>query len=110
MSKQTEELWKKADELDEHGAFIGHGGNIIRDSLIHDSAVLMREAADTIEKLELHSNQLEPSRYHELFGTPERAALTLTRNSGEHAVCNLPTWATSSCDYDAWLRWLRGDA
>ena len=50
------------------------------------------------------------SQWHELFGTPERAARTLARNSGEHAVCNLPTWTTSSCDYDAWLRWLRSDA
>lgn len=50
------------------------------------------------------------TRWHELFGTPERAAVTLARNSGEHAVCNLPTWTTSSNDYEAWLEWLRGGA
>lgn len=50
------------------------------------------------------------SRWHELFGTPERAAVTLVRTSDERAVCKLPTWTASSSDYDAWLRWLRGDA
>jgi len=79
-----------------------------------DSASRMEEAADTIESMRDRLCELRrvgcDSRYHALFGTPERAARTLARNSGEHAVCNLPTWATSSCDYDAWLRWLRGDA
>lgn len=50
------------------------------------------------------------SRYSELFGTPERAAVTLVRTSDEHAVCKLPTWTASSNDYEAWLEWLRGDA
>lgn len=50
------------------------------------------------------------TRYHELFGTPERAAVTLVRTSDERAVCKLPTWTASSNDYEAWLEWLRGDA
>ena len=51
LSEQIKELWKKADELDEHGAFIGFGGSVNRDPLMHDAAVLMRDAADTIESL-----------------------------------------------------------
>lgn len=50
------------------------------------------------------------TRWHELFGTPERAAVTLARTSDERAVCKLPTWTASSNDYEAWLDWLRGDA
>jgi hypothetical protein len=44
---------------------------------------IMREAADTIEKLGPHSDQLEHSRWHELFGTPEKAARTLAKACGE---------------------------
>jgi hypothetical protein len=50
------------------------------------------------------------TRWHELFGTPERAAVTLVRTSDERAVCKLPTWTASSNDYEAWLEWLKGDA
>ena len=52
----------------------------------------------------------DASRWHKLFGTPERAAVTLVRTSDEHAVCKLSTWTASSSDYEAWLEWLRGDA
>lgn len=48
------------------------------------------------------------SRWHELFGTPERAAVTLVKTSDERAVCKLPTWTASSNDYEAWLEWLKG--
>ena len=46
------------------------------------------------------------SNYTRLFGTPERAAVTLVRTSDERAVCKLPTWTASSNDYEAWLEWL----
>ena len=85
---------------------------------LFDSAVRMEQAADTIEKLEPHSNQLEPSRWHALFGTPERAARTLSimqrcelgiiGNCGEcemHDACSV-----RDGDYDALLEWLKGDA
>ena len=52
----------------------------------------------------------DKSRWFQLFGTPERAAVTLIRTSDEHAVCKLPTWTASSSDYEAWLEWLGGDA
>lgn len=84
----------------------------------------MREAADTIEKLEPHSNQLEPSRYFQLFGTPERAARTITRMqmaTDLMGCCDADScpaafnecWKLDSCpmdDYDKLLEWLRGDA
>lgn len=71
--------------------------------------------------LEPSSNQLEPTRWHSLFGTPERAARTLRKNGKCIPACyeclvrdecaNLPEG--SECpmdDYDALLEWLRGDA
>lgn len=55
------------------------------------------------------------SRWHELFGTPERAAWTLSRFCtdcfcGDCATCGVPEWACYRRDYDALLEWLRGDA
>ena len=40
----------------------------------------------------------DESRWHELFGTPERAARTLA------------DWGVDARGYDALLEWLRGDA
>ena len=58
------------------------------------------------------------SRWHELFGTPERAARTLF-SDGRHADC-ADCMIHDGCyavdlgclveDYDALLEWLRGDA
>ena len=64
------------------------------------------EAAEEIARL----RKYDGTRWHELFGTPERAAVTLVRTSDERAVCKLPTWTASSNDYEAWLEWLRGGA
>jgi hypothetical protein len=56
------------------------------------------------------------SRWHELFGTPERAARTLAGicescKCGDCATCGVPEWSDySHDDYDALLGWLRGDA
>ena len=47
------------------------------------------------------------SRWHELFGTPERAARTLER---KFASCNGNVCIAPNVDYDALLEWLRGDA
>ena len=48
----------------------------------------------------------EGTRWHELFGTPERAARTLHELCG--GCCGLPEQVRG--DYDALLEWLRGDA
>lgn len=51
LGRQIKELWRMADELDEHSAFIGYCGSVSRDPFIRDAVFLMREAADTIESL-----------------------------------------------------------
>ena len=56
------------------------------------------------------------TRYSEMFGTPERAAGTLSRLfctdcfCGDCTTCGVPEWACYRHDYDALLEWLRGDA
>lgn len=55
------------------------------------------------------------SNYKRLFGTPERAAGTLSRFCtdcfcGDCATCGVPEWACYRHDYDALLEWLRGEA
>ena len=120
LSSQADELREMADEL--------------RHIHVDDSSVgllfaalgAMREAADTIEKLGPHSDQLEPSRWHELFGTPERAARTWIECNGIYhcidcpichdergVTCEIPgecVWEDEVHGYDALLEWLRGDA
>ena len=65
---------------------------------------------------ELHEG-MGKSRWHELFGTPERAALTLAHNTPSACdecvlidMCDIgmPTCILRDCD--ALLKWLRGDA
>ena len=50
------------------------------------------------------------SRWHELFGTPERAARTLVDNCEDHHFCEgCPADGKGhDCTYDALLEWLRG--
>lgn len=86
------------------------------------SASVLREAADTIEslldrlQLEPSSNLLEPSRWHQLFGTPERAARTLLESTSECRCCVIRDacgYDLDKCvmyDYDMLFEWLRGDA
>ena len=56
------------------------------------------------------------SRWHELFGTPERTARTLsvTANCFKHETacrnCMYESYCDTQCDYDTLLEWLRGDA
>lgn len=75
----------------------------------------------------LSIDELETDRdtkWYELFGTPERAARTITRMqmaTDLMGVCDADTcpaafdgcWKLDACpmdDYDALLGWLRGDA
>ena len=76
---------------------------------------LLLEAADTLEKLEPHSYQLEPSRWHELFGTPERAARTLENGTPmcdwcDTQACDKRGGECSLFDYNVLLEWLRGES
>lgn len=86
------------------------------------AATLVSEInGDTIET---HLNQLESSRYSELFGTPELAARTIWSMqmvTDLMGCCDADTcpaafdecWKLDSCpmdDYDTLLEWMRGDA
>lgn len=51
LSAQCDELRKMADQLQEHGTFVGFGGTTNTDPLMHGAATAMREAADTIWEL-----------------------------------------------------------
>jgi len=57
------------------------------------------------------------TRWHQLFGTPERAARVIVALNNCRVVDCIDCWARGSCryygcgdDYDALLEWLRGDA
>ena len=85
----------------------------VRGRIICSCGLEIRQGAnDTEDDLRIiwNTRANEGTRWHDLFGTPERATVTLVRTSDEHAVCKLPTWTASSSDYEAWLEWLRGDA
>lgn len=66
--------------------------------------------------LEPNSNQLEPTRWHSLFGTPERAARTLAKACGEYCEsfqcweCPLDKIVGKNLYEHEMLEWLRGDA
>lgn len=51
LSAQCDELREMADQLQEHGTFVGFGGTTNTDPLMHGAAIVMREAADTIWEL-----------------------------------------------------------
>ena len=55
---------------------------------------------------------VDNSRWHELFGTPERAARTLAGIACDDGGCEgCPLYdAKCSDDSDTMLKWLRGDA
>lgn len=57
------------------------------------------------------------SRWHQLFGTPERAARVIVSLNNCRVVCCEDCAARGACkydgcgdDYDALVEWLRGDA
>lgn len=68
---------------------------------------------DGLKMCDLHERG--ESNYEWLFGTPERAARTLSRFCtdcfcGDCATCGVPEWACYRRDYDALLGWLRGES
>ena len=124
LSLQVDGLRKAANRMEEIGISVGHD-NTASAFITHDAVERMREAAYTIESL---LDRLQPvpaeldyvedkSRWHELFGTPERAA----RTTYDMHECSLgmpiecddcaakPICASGANDYDALLEWLRGD-
>jgi len=69
------------------------------------------QAANEITRL----RQLEQdgTRWHDLFGTPEKAARTLRGfceqcRYGDCVECGVPEWADYTHDYDELLEWLEG--
>ena len=133
ISRQADELHEVADRLWEHGRFVGHGGNVNIDPLMQDAAVIMRDAARTIESLRDSLNEVadrwadaqidaevyarenmllkvhNDTRWHELFGTPERTARTLANNCHRDGciACAAMGFDCGGGDYDALLEWLR---
>jgi len=67
LSAQCDELREMADQLQEHGTFVGFGGLTNTDPLMLKSATLMREAADTIWELRdmVHKERTEANRLRE---------------------------------------------
>jgi len=51
LSAQCDELREMADQLQEHGTFVGFGGTTNTDPLMHGAATAMLQAADTIWEL-----------------------------------------------------------
>lgn len=93
---------------------------LVRDYDHKEISRMLREAADTIESLR---DRLQPvpaeldyiedkSRWHMLFGTPERAARTLAGIKCDRGFCEGCTLIEADCSLDSavMLGWLRGDA
>lgn len=122
LAAQSDELREMAAAMSERGGAIGldYGMGL---GLV-DAARMMREAADTITSLSDKLQGVMGTRYSELFGTPERAARTITRMqmaTDLMGCCDADTcpaafnecWKLDACpmdDYDALLEWLSGDA
>lgn len=51
ISALIDKLREMADQLQEHGTFVGYGGTTNTDPLMHGAAIVMRDAADTIWQL-----------------------------------------------------------
>jgi len=104
MDEYVRAMREAADTIDNLLGLIGYGGELY----VRDRTVLAE--LDYVE---------DKSRWHELFGTPERAARTL--HHGGTLVCReclireecAKTPEDNDCvvmRYDALLEWLRGDA
>lgn len=104
LSAQIKELREMAVSLGVNGVCTGDLSKLY---------VMLREAANTIESLSDKLQGVMGTRYCELFGTPERAARTLTGicdkvpNCG---VCQISETIGEQCNYDMLVEWLRGDA
>lgn len=135
LSLQVNDLRIMADKLRRVNPRNG-AGYVEAVETLYMSMIAMHKAADTIESLQgeanhrnveqthAHSNwedahsrvkELEAdngSRWHELFGTPERAARTLVDNCEDHHFCEgCPADGKDhDCTYGALLEWLRGES
>ena len=69
-------------------------------------------SADSFIRLLEDYEDAQGTRYFELFGTPERAARTITGIKCDDGGCEGCTLYGANCSYDAsaMLEWLRGDA
>ena len=138
LSLQVNELRIMADKLRRVNPRNG-AGYVEAVETLYMSMGAMREAADTIENLQGEANhwkveqvhaysnwedahsrvkELEAdndTRWHQLFGTPERAARTLLDacdNCGQDECSGCQVYELTSggdLDYDALLEWLRGE-
>lgn len=78
------------------------------------SEAALNKAAGNWAKADSQIRENQSMRWHELFGTPERAARTLEKGKTLCAWCDKQTCSTNGgeCrifDYDALLEWLRGE-
>ena len=83
------------------------------ESIGHQGELYVRERTLRAIDAEMMRSQGAKSRWHELFGTPERAARTLADNCPGGSCGGCPGIKAETCglgDYDALLEWLRGDA
>ena len=70
-------------------------------------------ADSLIRLLEGYEGARDKSRWHELFGTPERAARTLNEHDTSCRDCLLKAYCSDEClaeERDRLLEWLRDDA
>lgn len=123
LSSKCEELRKTAEKLRERT-------HVKSDKLLHDSALLLYQAADGIESLYKRVEKYRiaelkadygTSHYYELYGTPERVAQTLIETCIACEVCGdckkCPLSKAPFCttnidytDYDVVLEWLESEA
>lgn len=80
-----------------------------------EPAYLAEHEIDVLTKRIAKLEANKGTRWHELFGTPERAAQTLVLNCKHQATCGSCIVADeipggACCDYDTLLGWLRGKA
>lgn len=102
LSQQAKALRSWADQFAEREDEFG----VVARALVAD----LRETAEIIESM-------QDSRWHELFGTPERAARTMAGKCGDCFECVLENDCEYGCDegcllsnegdYDALLEWLK---
>ena len=87
------------------------------ESIGHQGELYVRERTLRAVDAEMMRSQGAKSRWHDLFGTPERAARTLVRFSPlACSYCALYSTCGDDqdkdcllCDYDALLEWLKGE-
>lgn len=113
LGEQIKGLHEMAEAMHRRSHEIGLDYGMGRE--LANASRILREAADTIERLQELQGVASESRYTELFGTPERAAQTFEDfcdkcDKGECNDCPLDKLTDFCIGYDALLEWLRGDA